>query len=259
MAYTIANMKLGDRLTFGRYSVDPNAEPAPITWLKASDEGDFISEFCVEYCQYDATENVVANSPRDSAYYRGSASWQRSNLRQFLNSAEEDWYTPSHPFDAPPIRREFGTTSIQSHRGFLEYFEPYELEAIVKNGEDYIRLPTMEEIIHERFPLFKRKGIRAVASPDLLSNFRLRWRDMSEYNYMTYWTITPRDPGYMTTINRSAHTETFNPSSHCGVRPVFRIRTDTPVDDSNGAVYFLKASVSAPDLITTRIFEFLGI
>lgn len=263
MALTIADMKIGSRLMFGKYSILPDAEPSPISWLKASNNGDFIAEHCIEYCQYDAAENIEDGSPRTNTYYNGSTDWTTSNIRQFLNSVGENWYEPTHPFDAPPTRRGWGSSrSIANHPGFLDSFEPYELSAIIRDVDDYFRLPTKNEILFAGFPLFNKKGLRATLSADLRANCDYRWLDISDYNYMAYWTATASDARCMYVINRSARSEMVSPSAHCGVRPVCRIRSDAVVyENAYGVGYVLDESASCEAItsLTTRIFDFLGI
>ena len=117
----------------GRYSVSRDADPAPIVWLKGAPNSDFITEFAVDYLPFDAMER---ENPSRQYYYSGNPDYTTSNLLQFLNSDQEDWYEPTHQYDAPPVRNNVNDryrAPYKDHYGFLCFFEEYEIESIADN------------------------------------------------------------------------------------------------------------------------------
>lgn len=93
MPKTIGDMRVGDVLKFGQYSVHPDCPPSEISWLKADDECSFISQFVVDYLAFDAPEEN---------YHGGNPNYVTSNLLAFLNSEDTEWYHPAHPLDRAP-------------------------------------------------------------------------------------------------------------------------------------------------------------
>lgn len=92
METTVGKLKIGAPLVMGRYSVSKDADPAPIAWLKGTPNSDFITEFAVDYLPFDAMER---ENPSRQYYYSGNPDYTTSNLLQFLNSDQEDWYEPT--------------------------------------------------------------------------------------------------------------------------------------------------------------------
>ena len=171
---TVGKIKVGTKLMFGQYGVSAD-ETFPIMWLKATPNGDFISEKVLDYICFDARER---QSDDYSAKVYGNPDYGASNIMQFLNSHDENcWWNPAHEKDAPPI----GSNVCQvgdvyhNHCGFLYHFEDYEIDSIAKKlihtpsgaVKSLMRLPSYENFFGaDRFQLFSRRGIRANGTGD---------------------------------------------------------------------------------------------
>ena len=152
----------------GQYGVSAH-EVFPIMWLKATPNGDFISEKVLDYICFDARER---QSDDYSARMYGNPDYGVSNIMQFLNSYDENWWKPAHGKDMPPDGNNVFQVgdAYNNHCGFLYHFEDYEIDSIVKkllhtsNGavKSLMRLPSYEDFFGtNRFQLFSRRGIRA--------------------------------------------------------------------------------------------------
>lgn len=228
---SIKEMKVGDRLIFGRYGVR-NEEPEPIVWLKATPNNDFISERALDYLMFDAGEG---GNPSGNFRYNGNPVFQTSNMFCFLNSDLDDWYVPMHEYDQPPHATGYPTRRFRNHFGFLYDFYDYEDESLCQisyptAGLDYtvamvtskIRLPASGDIYGANcFPLFKKKGIRPKATDGLVS----LGYGFDDTSYIPFWT---RDVTGMSvkTIARDGYERGRRPTDSCGLRPVCTIKGD---------------------------------
>lgn len=104
----------------------------PIEWFIAAKhiEGEeiiaLIKDTAIsEHC-YDAKE--VNNPDSDLANY-GNGDYATSNILQWLNSEESDWYVAQHPYDYPPNSDTVGGT-YASEDGFLHNFSEELLSAM---------------------------------------------------------------------------------------------------------------------------------
>lgn len=128
---TIEELKVGSRVMFGNYGVDSD-RAYPIWWVKATKDCDFITESVLNYLMFDAKE---PNSGDYGCRNYGNPNYNLSNIRQFLNSEDEDWYIPQHAADNwPNNRRQDSLASYgdpggtyRHHHGFLRHFEDYEI------------------------------------------------------------------------------------------------------------------------------------
>lgn len=227
---TIADLKIGERLVFGKYGVDNNA-PHPIVWLKATRNNDFITEFVLDYLQFDSGE---LRSDINANRYNGNPEYELSNIISFLNSEEETWYRQTHEVDEPPATN----SNFARHFGFLYWFEDYELESLVNvsyitNGKEIssrLRLPSRDDIFHDgRFSLFKRKGTRTRGTPDMV------WRNRGRFDansYVDYW-LRDMNMGYrggIITVDRGDGGMVDKMPNHLsGLRPVCTLRSDLAV------------------------------
>lgn len=102
----------------------------PIVWLIAdknhsgypSDSVTLISEKILCLKAFDARE---PKNPEYSPRSSGNNIYKFSNILQWLNSDKTDWYSPQHPYDAPPIReylREGYANPYKNEPGFLYNF-----------------------------------------------------------------------------------------------------------------------------------------
>lgn len=137
MVQSISSLPIGSKVKFGRYQVEAE-EPQEITWQVAAinhagypdDSVTLITEQIIDLRAFDARE--VGNSNADRRNY-GNNRYKDSNMRQWLNSKEEDWYTAQHSADAPPTSADTGgyATGYNAKAGFLHYFDTDEIASIL--------------------------------------------------------------------------------------------------------------------------------
>lgn len=266
MDLTIEKMKVGDGLLFGRYGVS-NDHPQPITWLKTSPNCGFITENAVDYLCFDAQER---SSDNRNMQYAGNPDLSLSNLFGFLNSADEQWYHPTHQTDAPPSRNNTDRyREYESHFGFLYYFDEYELESLLYNTvtvgnrqiTSLVRPPLISEVLGaNRLKLFTKRGVRPKGTEDMIQN---RQRTGFDYNsYIDFWVIGSQDNARAlgTAISRSGATEERYPSHSSGVRPVCHLKPETEVVLGDDGFYRIKPRIIKQNVYTDEeLLCFLGI
>lgn len=272
MQPTVKTMRQGSRLLLGKYSVDKNAEPVPVSWTKATPNGDFIASSAVDFLCFDAREPVIhANGAMTRN--AGNPRYVLSNIHRFLNSEEVDWYIPAHEQDHAPSNRYsdiyggFGTYT--DHYGFLHYFEDFEIACLslqtVHIGEDevtsLIRLPTINDITGDsKFNLFKKKGIRVHPSEDIV-----QWKRNTGYSrteqFMPYFLADKRLPESVNVVDRSGYVSHTQPCTPNGIRPICKIKLDARVEEIGSGVYELLPFDAVPmEAVSSKeLFEFLGL
>ena len=273
MPNTIGEMRIGDKLIFGKYGVSIE-DPSPVVWLKASQNCDFITESVIDYLCFDAREYEVS-----SFSYFGNPNYKLSNIFSFLNSDAEDWYYKTHENDRPPLARHVLGCSCggySQHAGFLHYFEEYEIASLESitydmNGDsitDRVRLPSRHNILvsdHEEllFDVFKKKGVRPHPSESLVISKGERINLKSTRAYAPFWTRDARSVSDLDIINRSGVTGRAYASYANGVRPVCTIKPDIKVMvlDLGGKTYEIKPfDVGVQDMFTDdELISLLGI
>lgn len=225
---TIADLKTGAKLVFGNYGV--GHELYPISWLKTGKENVFLSEFVLDILRFD---NREPDNPQRDEYYFGCSNYAISNIVQFINSCDDNWYEPMHQYDSPPgiinaARDNLG--DYLHHPGFLSGFEDYELECL----DGRINLPTIANILgtgrEARFPLFNRKGYRGRPSQDLIYN--KHQHDMGEGSFCEFWAVdeTNTKSCEVSYIDRAGSKRNCYASHRKGLRPVCRLKPNTQVE-----------------------------
>ena len=106
MTQLLSNLPVGAKVKFGAYN------GKILSWLIASTNGTLILEHMIDNRAFDAIEGNFSSSPN----------YKLSNIRQWLNSDRQTWYSPAHSSDAPP--------AYQTEHGFLYYFSPNEKNAL---------------------------------------------------------------------------------------------------------------------------------
>ena len=152
-AITINDLPVGSVIKFGKY-LDTRKynshhyQPREIYWVKLNERNDFITRNCVDCLSFDAKE--------DTGEFRfGNPDWYLSNIRSFLNSAQEGWYTPTHIHDQAPSP--YRASTVYTERpGFLHSFSVSEISSLVMVDEDLIWLPE-SDIFEEE--VFKKKKL----------------------------------------------------------------------------------------------------
>lgn len=250
-------MKVGDRLFLGSYSAGDC--PEPISWLKATRDDKFLSEFVLDILTYDQSER------RDGYGYRvfGNANYRQSNIFQYLNSEEEDWFRPSHRYDecpgtvTPPMYRSSSEVSYAHKPGFLCGFEPFEKLAII--GE--INLPAIGNLVGlARFELFKRKGVRGKLSQDALE-FKPGF-GYDETTFVEYMTRDARNIDSVYFLGRNGQQKPVPAQYHGGVRPVCVLNGNEVVKKlEDGSGYVLVSTVTSPREVCSQedICSLLGL
>lgn len=226
MDLKISDLKVGAKLIFGNYGVGTASNP--ITWLKASKDNEFLSEFVLDLLKFDVQERT---NPNRDMYWHGNGNYELSNILQFMNSYEEEWYEPTHDYDAPPgnaNNTQDGSGEYVNHAGFLHDFEDYELESLAGR----IDLPTIANIYGiggvPKFPLFNRKGFRGKPTADLVYG---RWgHNMSETSYCEYWLGDGVGAYTVNYVDRAGIKRGTYASSYRGFRPKCRLKPETKVE-----------------------------
>lgn len=123
MAKTLADLALGD------YVIDPNT--TSVIWAVVDhNHKDFpansttlmLTKKTTVRAVYDAAEGTRPDS--DGRYSYGNNAYDRSNIRQWLNSDAEagQWYTPQHAWDCPPSEKyvSYYTDNYDDSAGFMK-------------------------------------------------------------------------------------------------------------------------------------------
>lgn len=258
METTVEKLKIGAPLVIGRYSVHKDIEPAPIVWLKGTSNNDFITEFAADYLPLDALER---GSGCERHRYFGNPDYAKSNLLQFLNSDQNEWYSPTHQYDAPPVRNNVSghRSTYKEHYGFLYYFEEYEISSIKSDSGTKIHLPVYKTFDGEdRFQLFHKKGIRAKATADFVENKSAGFRETS---YVPIWLADRIEGNDLTPImGRNGEVNYQHPVYPCGVRPVCVVNPDTVVVRDDDGLYHIKPFAVSINVFTDEeLFKLLGV
>ena len=128
----LSTTTVGSTFKFGKYQVESET-PWAIEWeiVHQTDEYQIAqTKQIIDLRCFDAKESTNTNSDRKDY---GNNNWQYSNIKQFLNSDKESWYSAQHQYDAPPnssncYQYSNGTTynAYDTHKGFLYYFSDEE-------------------------------------------------------------------------------------------------------------------------------------
>lgn len=256
MSRTVGSLPCGAKIRFGAYCVG-NEGAHDIRWIKMnSADTTFLAEYIEDFRAFDAKE---PNNLQKHCRRYGNNRYSVSNIDQFLNSTEDDWYQPQHNTDVPPTDDFISDgTPYQSHPGFLAYFSEAELKAIVpteivialpgyhSDDQDYekitrkVFLPSRTNIFgrsvrntneDEQWEYFEngRSVIALVTQEatdntelDIIPNVTGRW----------YWWLrcaTDRLVGYVD-LN-GAHCNTWAYCGMIGVRPALKIDPEILVSD----------------------------
>lgn len=181
---------------------------------------DFIAKHVLDCLKFDEGEQ---NNPNADFRYSGNPDYMLSNIRQFLNSQDRNWYHPSHEYDRAPVRN---SGAYAEHSGFLHDFEDYEIQALVSE----IELPKYTHFMgsaNERLVYFTKKGIRPNGSEDFLRNKQNY--GFSEGSYIGFWT-SDRNGRYVRAIGRDGRYQNKYPIDILGIRPVCKINPEVKVE-----------------------------
>ena len=124
MAQSLSNLPIGAKIKFGKHSINGETAQPIIWWVVAKNHYDSSSitlfpEKVIDIRIYDADEPTNPITGRGDG---GNNRYSVSNIHQWLNSNQLDWYVPQHDYDAPP--------DYQNRPGFLYNFTNAEYNAI---------------------------------------------------------------------------------------------------------------------------------
>lgn len=175
MAQSLSNLPIGAKVKFGKHSI--NGETAlPIIWLVVaknhsgyvSNSVTLLTEKIIDLRAVDAAE---PNSLDANVQRYGYNNYPLSNLNQWLNSANNSWYTASHTNDTPPDNTNtFGGTGYVNRPGFLYNFLASERNAILNNTINIIANGAITTFTTKVYlPSFREVGINmnGVQTPDV--------------------------------------------------------------------------------------------
>lgn len=236
-------------ISFGHYSAGNT--PAPIVWIKASTDCDFITKHVLDCLKFDEGEQ---NNPNTDFRWGGNPDYAQSNIRKFLNSQDEHWYEPTHVYDSPPIRN---SGAYAEHAGFLHDFEEYEIEAL----DSDIELPKLENLMgsaNARYPYFTKRGIRPNGSEDFLRNKQNY--GFNESSYIGFW-LQDRGGRYAGVIGRDGQRKNKYPTDSFGIRPVCKINPEVKVETHGDGICTLIPTELHPEVLFSddELSMFLGL
>ena len=147
MAQLLSNLPIGAKIKFGKYSV--NGETAqPISWLVVaknhssvpaypSNSITLLTEKVIDLRAFDAPE---PNNTEQGRINGGNNRYSVSNIDQWLNKSDSQWYEARHSYDSPPTNNytESYGTGYSERPGFLNAFSTQEINAILTTT---IRVP----------------------------------------------------------------------------------------------------------------------
>ena len=241
MAQLLSNLPVGAKVKFGTYN------NKPLSWLKASTDGTMILEYVIPDRAFDATEKSMLD---------GQSRYDMSNIRQWLNSDVEVWYSPVHDGDLPP--------DYESAYGFLYYFSADEKNALqvttIKTKErgalagsytveDRVFLPSIQDVSTNQY---------AFDESTLLPLFGTPTSCIATTNGTTkypWWlrTAHPDEFNQVMVIDKSGNmTSSYPDRSGYGVRPCVRLFPQIKASDTTDSVgYYTIVYNTAPFAPTT--------
>lgn len=262
MDLKIKDLKIGERLIFGKYGVK-NDTVYPISWLKCTPNCDFITEYVLDFICFDS------NEPSNTIDYRlrGNPDYELSNILSFMNSMDVSWYSPTHESDSPPSIGMNTSMRYENHYGFLYNFEDYEIESIVetttsdgRNVTSLIRLPSKHNFIGGagRFDLFNQKGYRARGTVDLITH--RNHCDFELTSYIPFWLRDMQNTISATFFGRNCQVGMQAARNGSGLRPVCTIDPETTVTLGEDGHFYIQPRHVVRNVYTNEeLFELLGL
>ena len=122
-----SSLSLNDTFFLGKYQVGSET-PWDIEWEIVHQESNYqiaMAKQIIDLRCFDAKES--SNSDSDRQKY-GNNNWQYSNIEQWLNSDQSNWYSAQHSYDAPPSSanvwqsNSIGYNPYDTKPGFLYYW-----------------------------------------------------------------------------------------------------------------------------------------
>ena len=143
------SLSVGSTFTLGKYQVE-SEDPWDIEWEIVHQTDDYqiaMTKSVIDLRCFDGKEST--NNDSNRAKY-GNNNWKYSNIKQFLNSDQANWYSSQHQYDAPPSSANCwsytnGTTynAYDTHKGFLYYWSDTD-KSILKDMTLTLATPTVD-------------------------------------------------------------------------------------------------------------------
>lgn len=243
----ISELPVGSVVRLGRYALGHRPDDMiDIDWIKVSKNNDFISQKVLLGIQFDAIE--CCNENYD---------YSLSNIRQFMNSENHSWYHPTHPNDRGPeyvMLDSYVTIHAGRYSGLLSHFQDSEISVLEMVNDDYMRLPTVSEIVGGGFQYFKRYGKRAHPVYEFGQLSLDNYREGMYHRYYMIDDLGPITPN-LAEMGRDGNYGGISPAKYSGLRPVCKIKASAAVEQtgkntykmnisSTGAVKFFKETQS---------------
>ena len=116
-----SSLSVGSTFTLGKYQV-ASETPWDIEWEIVHQESDYqiaMAKQIIDLRCFDAKESSNSDSNRQNY---GNNNWQYSNIEQWLNSDQSNWYSAQHSADAPPSSANVNCNPYDTKPGFLYYW-----------------------------------------------------------------------------------------------------------------------------------------
>ncbi|OGO24444.1 MAG: hypothetical protein A2144_01570 [Chloroflexi bacterium RBG_16_50_9] len=209
------------------------------------------------------------NNPNERLRLTGYNYYAFSNLHQWLNAEDWNWYKPVHEYDAAPTEENIakrpnyydrhGYNPYDDKAGFLAWFGEAFRSAIYEsdvpctnkqqNDIEYIKakaflLSTAEAGIRTSDPLKEGSKIAvfndfrnryAVPSQEAVANSAWQPAYFTTENLFWYWLRTPKgnDEGFTYYAhNANPYSHKFSCCPWVGIRPVVNVDSDLPIEAS---------------------------
>ena len=136
----LSELNVGDTFFLGKYQVESET-PWDIEWEIVHQTNDYqiaMTKQIIDLRLFDGKESSNTDSSRKNY---GNNNWHYSNIEQWMNSDQSNWYSAQHQYDAPPISancwqytkdNQTVTNAYDTHKGFLYYWSADE-KALLKD------------------------------------------------------------------------------------------------------------------------------
>jgi hypothetical protein len=291
MAQLLSNLPIGSKVKFGKHQVGSET-PWDIAWLIVAknhvgyptNSVTLLAEKCLDALSFDVRE------PKNTEVYRqqeGNSRYSVSNIDQWLNSPNQNWYVSRHAADTPPSTEYLPsynkTSPYDTRNGFLYRFAGKEQTAILNTTiqvalhsvdgggyEDITRkifIPSVSEILP-----YSENGIAEgtqwewfVKNPDLKCSMFEQAHANSTFSgknalasEIFYWGV--RTPALSSSaanvryITNKGERNMYPAYQVCGIRPALNLSNSLKVSDatdSEGCYTFIwNAAPNEPSAIS---------
>ena len=242
----VCDLRVGSKIVFGAYAGED------IVWQKVSAGNDFFAVSRVSRKRYDRQERMSDSRARRS---HGNNFYPHSNIHQWLNAVECDWFEMKHQYDEMP--------DYADQYGFLTEFSKAERDALIEREftvnvplgsrkefgkqitmKALVSLPSAAEVMED---IPEAQG-EADYNPEMRSVLEnaVRWSAVMSRTWA-------KDAGHIY-ICGNGWAESSCANASMDVHPIIRLRSDVQFSDSpdRDGVYWscLGGAESADDFMT---------